>query len=128
MRPDTRNSTSFLKLLSLVTALLLWLFVSFGQESTLAVQVPVEVRRIPSGLAIVSGVPTSIAVTFSGPRFQVQRLARQPALLPLDLAGVREGTVVFPSLGKLLSVPAGVQVTRIYPAALELRLEKVAVR
>ena len=128
MRPDTRNSSHFLKLLSLATALLLWLFVSFGREATVAVQVPVEVRGIPSGLVVVSGVPASIAVTFCGPRFQVQRLARQAASLPLDFAGVREGTVVFPNLEKLLSLPAGVQVTRIYPAALQVHLDKVAAR
>jgi hypothetical protein len=123
--PETGSNLT-LKLLSLAVALLLWLFVSYGRETTLSLQVPVQMGQLSSGLVLAGGLPASVAVTVSGPKILVRRLADQSPRLALDLEGVHEGKVVFPDLAKLLHLPAGVHVIRIYPAALELHLEKSA--
>ena len=125
---ETTSNTMFLRLLSFGVALLLWLFVTYGRDATLVLQVPPEIRQLPPGLEVVGELPPPVALTVCGPRFQIRRLANQKLHLPLDLAGAREGKVAFPDLKRLVHLPAGVRVTRISPAAMELRLEKVPAR
>ena len=124
---ETTSKTMFLRFLSLGVALLLWLFVTYGRDATLVLQVPPEIRALPPGLGVVGELPPPVAVTVCGPRFQIRRLAAAQIKLPLDLSGAREGRVAFPDLERLVCLPAGVRITRITPAALELRLEKTPV-
>ncbi len=121
---EISSNTLALKLLSLAAAVLLWLFVTYGLEATLVVQIPLEIRHLAPDLVVAGEVPSSVALTVSGPKIQVQRLAGQNLRLPLDLEGVGAGSVAFPDMQRLVPLPAGVRVTRVYPAALELRLEK----
>ncbi len=125
--PETTGNTMFLRLLSLGVALLLWLFVTYGRDGTLVLQIAPELRQLPPGLAVIGEPPSPVALTVTGPRFQLRHLATAKLRIPLDLSGAREGRVAFPDLERLVRLPAGVRITRITPAALELRLEKTPV-
>jgi YbbR-like protein len=111
-----------LKLLSLAAALLLWLFAGFGREQTATVPVPVELLNLPSAFQVAEPVPASVEVTVTGPKIRVTGLQGRGIRLHLDLAAVREGTVVFTALHRQVKTPAGVDVVRVQPAAIELRI------
>ena len=78
-----RSSRNFLlKLLSLVAAFSLWLFVNAGERDTeIALQVPLELRNIPAHLMITSPRVDFIDLRVSGPRTLLGRIDRSRSRL-----------------------------------------------
>ena len=68
------------KLLSLVFALILWMFIMGERRLEVGYRVPLELQNIPQGLMIANEVPTSASVRISGPR------ALQVNLSPSDIS------------------------------------------
>lgn len=114
-----------LKLLSLAFAVVLWFFVMGEQRHEASHVVPVEYRNLPKGLIITNEVPSAVAVTLSGPRAQLVHMGPDDLSLPLDLAGLKPGVTSFKRLEENLQAPAGVVVTRISPASIDVHLERV---
>jgi len=113
-----------LKALSLLLALLLWLFVTGGGEGEKRVSVRLELKNLAPGLAVASKPVEQVDLRLAGPRIDLAKIAAEGMAIPLDLQGAGEGAVVFPSPEKVLRLPAGVRVTRVSPATIELRLVK----
>ena len=114
-----------LKALSLIMAVVIWFFVDVGKETEISMAVPVLFKNIPSGLVIAGAPPPPINVRLKGPKVALLKFrAERPALL-LDLKGAMEGITGFPALESMITLPEGVRVTRVIPAAMEVRLEKM---
>ena len=90
----TRNIA--LKVLSLVIAFSLWMFVNFGERDTEeSLRVPLELRNIPAHLMITSPRVDFVDLRVTGPRTLLGRIDRNRLSIPLDLGGVRPGPAVF---------------------------------
>lgn len=119
---ETLRHNLGLKALSLLLAVVLWLFVAADRETEKSLSVPVMLENLPSSLSVAGNPPSSIDIRIKGPRMLVMKsLAQHPHLL-LDLKGSSEGTISFPSPGAMINLPEGVRVTRVIPAAIEIRL------
>lgn len=114
------------KALSLVLAVVLWLFVAAEKETEIGVTVPVRVINLTSGLVVVNRMPHRVDVRVAGSRIALLKLRTVAPALVLDLQGAREGTTGFPWLEKNIPLPAGVRVIRITPATIEVRLAKAS--
>ena len=114
-----------LKLISLAFAVVLWFFVMGEQRHEVAHVVAVDYRNLPKGLIIANEVPDAVAVTLSGPRAVLVRLGPDDLSLPLDLSGLKPGLTSFKRLEENLKAPGGVVVTRISPASIDIRLERI---
>jgi YbbR domain-containing protein len=114
-----------LKALSLFLAMMLWLFVAAGMESEIALFMPVVFAHLSPGLAIVNQPPARIDVRLAGPRILLLKLKAERLPVFLDLQGVREGITAFPAVEMAIHIPEGVRVTRVTPAAIEVRLAKI---
>ena len=114
-----------LKLLSLAFALILWFFVMGEQRHEVSHVVPVDYRNLPKGLVIANEIPDAVAVTLSGPRALLSHLGPEELALPLDLSGLKPGVTSFKRLEENLKAPGGVVVTRISPASIDIRLERI---
>ena len=114
-----------LKLLALAFAVILWFFVMGEQRHEVAHVVTVDYRNLPKGLIIANEVPDAVAVTLSGPRALLVHLGPDDLSLPLDLSGLRPGVTSFKRLEENLKAPSGLVVTRISPATIDIRLERV---
>jgi len=123
----TRNLS--LKLLSLLIAFGLWMFVNFGErDAEESVRMALELRNIPPELMITSPRVDFIDVRVSGPRTLLGRIDRNRLSMGLDLTGVRPGPAVFRVGAEQLNLPRGVRVIRINPAQVTIELEKTAQR
>src|SRR5437588_10694927 len=81
-----------LRLLSIVLASGLWMFVNTGQhEAETTMQVPVEYRALPPGLVIVNQHPDFVEVQIGGPRTLLSLLNPNRLTVRLDLRGVTLG-------------------------------------
>ena len=115
-----------LKVLSVVAAFCVWLFVNAGARDTeRALQVPLELRNIPGSLMITSPRVDFIDLRASGPRTLLSRIDRTKLVIPLDLTGVRPGPAVFGISTESLNLPRGVKVVRITPSQVTLELAKI---
>jgi len=114
------------KLVSLLAALGLWLFVNFGERDTeAAFQIPLELRNIPAHLMIVSPRVDFIGLRVSGPRTLLNRIDQQHLSMVLDLSGMQPGPAVFHVRTDTLNLPRGVNVVRLTPSEVTLALARV---
>lgn len=112
------------KLISIVLALFLWFYAAWERNAVQDFRVALELKNLPAGLAV-SGVkqPPQLDVSVAGPRILLKKLEYAPPAATVDLARAKEGATVFTGFEKLVKVPPGLTVTRVYPASVEIRLE-----
>jgi hypothetical protein len=111
-----------LKLLALVFASALWLFVMTSEKSDLILSAPVELDGIPPGLVISGERPEAVDVQLHGLRGTLARLAPDQLKARLSLAGARPGEVMLRVLPEHIVVPPGVTVLRVNPSRIRLVL------
>jgi hypothetical protein len=116
----TRNFD--LKLLSLALAVCIWSFTALSRETHYELVLPVELRNVPPGYALVASPQGTVRFTLSGPTIMIDGARRANASLILNLRGVGPGRTLFSHLETDLKLPDGVRVTRISPATLEIDL------
>ncbi len=112
-----------LKLISLAFAVVLWFFVMGERRHEVAHIVPIIYRGVAERLIIANQVPGSVEVAVSGPRALLSHLAAGDMAISVDLAGAAAGVTTYKRLEESLSLPAGLTVTRISPAYVDVRLE-----
>jgi YbbR domain-containing protein len=118
-----------LKVLSLLAAFALWVFVNAGaHETERALQIPLELRNLPSHLMIVSPRVDFIDLRVSGPRTLLGRINPSELSIVLDLGGVRPGPAVFRVLTEPLNLPRGVKVARLTPSEVTLEFSRLSRR
>ena len=107
-----------LKLLSIGVAALLWLVVTGDPEVERTIRVGLELQRAPTGVELVGTVPDTVAVRVRGGTSQLSGLGSGNLSVVVDLDGVRPGRRLFPLTADQVTVPYGVQVVQVTPAAL----------
>ncbi len=117
-----------LKLLSLILATLLWVFVVGEQQSEVGYTVPLELKSIPSGLMVANEVPSLVDVRIVGPRTLLMNLSPKNVGITVDLGDLEAGLTSFKRLDERLNIPSGLKVTRLSPSYVDVKLERVRTR
>lgn len=111
-----------LKVLSLILAFFLWLFVKGGMREEVAVMVPVELEKVPSTLCVRGIDPPSVTIRLGGVLSQLNRLRLDEMSVRLNLSGARPGINTFLLRPGDFSLPPGVEILRISPSEVKVRL------
>lgn len=119
----TENWT--LKLISLVFALILWIFIMGERRQEVGYRVPLELQNIPAELIIANEVPSMIDVRVSGPRTILMKVSPNDISIAVDLADLHPGLTTFKRLEERLNLPSGLRVTRLSPSFIDLKLERI---
>jgi len=114
-----------LKGLALGLAVILWWFVAGESNVHVGFAVPLEIRNIPSGMAITNKVDRQVDVRLAGPSTLINTLQQKEISAAVDLSGAKAGRETIPLSERSVKVPAGVRVERVYPAYVEVMLEKL---
>lgn len=112
-----------LKVLALIIALGLWL--AGQRDIERSIEVPVEVRNLPTGLMLMDNRVDFVVLRLSGPRRLVSTFDAETLKLGLDLSAAKPGPATFPLSSTSLNIPRGVTVSRITPPLINLRIEPV---
>jgi len=115
-----------LKGLAVMIAIGLWL--AGHRDIERAVEVPVEFRNIPSDLMVMDNRIDYVVLRLTGPRTLISTLDPDELKLSLDLNGAKSGSSSYPLGPGSFSFPRGVQIARVTPPVINLRLEPVAKR
>ena len=125
------SSNFGLKLFSFAFALGIWLYLNAGQgqkAAEKAVEVPVELRNIPSDVMVVNPGPGQVEIRVAGTPALLSAMDQERLKVVLDLARARPGTSTFRLSPDFFDPPRGVRIRRISPSVIDLRLEAVIER
>lgn len=112
-----------LKILSVVLALILWIFVLGEKSIEYSFVVPLELTNLPSNLVIVSDVTGSIGLRVAGPRPLVSLLKPEKLSVSLDLKEAEPGKTSFLITENNIAMPRGVKLIRINPSMIDLEID-----
>lgn len=118
----------FLKILSLIFAIILWFFVVLEDKVEQDVEVFLHYQHVPKGLILVNSPPEKVRVKVVGPRSILRNLTRRTLFLNIDLEDLDRGKHLLTLHPKDISLPAGLEIIGIQPEKIEIILERVASR
>jgi YbbR domain-containing protein len=119
----TKNPT--LKVISLILAIILWLFVKSTSEGEVGLVVPLEFFGIPSSLIVTEVSEDAIMVRIMGPLSQLERLSTKEGRARIDLSSARPGTNTFQILPDDFNLPPALKITQISPSSIKVELDGV---
>lgn len=115
-----------LRVLSLLLAIALWVFVNAGEHTDEAqLEVPVRYNSLHGGLVIINDHPQFIKITVSGTPTMLSLLDPDRMTLRLNLTGVGPGQASFRLTPEMFSQYRGTSVTRIVPSQIVLDIDRV---
>jgi len=112
-----------LKATSLGLAVMLWFAIAGEKTSELGLMVPVELQSFPRDMELTGEPVNTIEARLRASTSIIQRLRPGEVAAMIDLAGVGEGEHIEHLTEDSLRVPFGVQVVRLTPSVITLRLE-----
>ena len=115
----------FLKLLSLVFAIVLWFFVMGERKLEVGYAIPLELKNVPPGMMVANDVPSLIDVRISGPRTLLMNLRPNDISISVDLKDLQPGLTTFRRLEEHLNIPSALKVTRVSPSFVDIKLERI---
>ncbi|MCB9476405.1 MAG: hypothetical protein H6683_01745 [Deltaproteobacteria bacterium] len=119
-----------LKLLSLVFALALWIFVSIGQSLIeMPKGVPLTLRNLPKNLIRTSDIVNQIDIKVLGTSAQLRGIDNDKLSYEIDLSDAQPGTMSRKIIQtRIQGIPSGVKITEIVPSRVTItvseRIEK----
>lgn len=114
----------FMKLISLLFAIVLWYFVSSEDRVDMNIQIPVEIVNLPRDLVISNEYKNTLDVTVSGPRGLIRKIT-QGITRSIDLSKATPGNTVIANEAESIYMPSGISVLRINPTHITLVLDRL---
>lgn len=113
-----------LKLLSLLLAAVLWLFVTLETADEIEIPLVINLVNVPSGFKLQNTSATWLSLRIAGPRILLLRQRWQGAQAVLDLYGADSGRATFPELSRFVVLVPGVRLVRVTPVSLDVALAR----
>ena len=123
MKFFTKNTT--LKVISLILAIILWVFVKSKSGGEVGLVVPLEFYRVPSNLIVTNVTDEAINVRITGSVIQLQRLPTREIRARIDLSRARPGTNSFDILPDNFNISKDLDITQISPSSVKIELDHV---
>jgi YbbR domain-containing protein len=118
----------WLKLASLLLAIVLWFLVAHDPIAEVEMRVPIEFRNLPDNLEIDSANFTEAQIRVRGPERLIHRLQVTDARAEVDLANVPPGERTFDLTSRQVHVPHDLEVVQIIPGQFHLSFDNRATR
>ena len=101
-----------------------WWFVAGESKVLVSFTVPLEIRNVPRGLTMTNKPERQVEVRLSGPSSLLSGMRPTEISAGVDLTAAREGRQSFTMDDRAVKVPPGIKVQRIFPASVEVVLER----
>ncbi len=118
----------WLKVVSLLLAIGLWLTLARSPIAEVEVRVPIEFQNLPDKLEIDSANYTEVRIRVRGPERVIHRLQAADVHAEINLATVRPGERTFDLSSSQIHVPQDLEVVQIIPAQFHLSFDDRATR
>jgi YbbR domain-containing protein len=119
---------SWLKVLSIGLAVLLWMVVAGEETVERGLRVPLELLQVPEGIELLGEVPSAVDVRMRGASGTLSRVGQGDVVAVLDLRSAKTGRRLFPIGPDQVRAPYGVEVVQVTPSAVAMAFEESASR
>ncbi len=127
MRFNLRQNL-YLKIFSLLLAVACWFVVRSEEDRVKDFAVPIDYVNLPSSLDMSGAVVDTVAVRLRGPEPILRMTTDDRLSARIDLSHVPMGEQTIPVTPEMIRAPGGVEVVRISPDLIPIRLERRAKR
>jgi YbbR domain-containing protein len=117
-----------LKLLSVVLAVGLWLFVGSAERTEIALAVPIEYVGLEGPLTLEGARRETVDVQLQATRWGAERVSPATVRVRVDVSGLREGDNLVHLVPESVQAPPGVRVTQVAPAWTGVRVVRTETR
>jgi YbbR domain-containing protein len=117
-----------LKLLSLVLAVGLWLFVGTAERAEIALAVPIEYVGLEGPLTLEGRRQEMVDVQVEATRWAADRVSPASVRVRVDVSRLREGDNLVQLLPENVEAPRGARVTRLAPSWTTVRVAQAATK
>lgn len=130
MMINCQNHRACCLLLMLLAALLFWLLSPLEPAQSLSLNeidilIPVDPYKLPEGLTLAGPALKEIEIRVKGTPEALEALRRNVPRYPLDLSAAAVGVESVAIDPHLIPMPAGIQITRVNPAYLSVRVDRL---
>jgi YbbR domain-containing protein len=124
-----RGSNIGLRVLAVVLAIGLWIFVNAGERGSVeSLNVPISYASLPQGMVIVNHPPTQVKIEVTGPRTLLSLLDPERLTLKIDTPSLAAGQSEFKIYPAMFNVGRNTAVTSISPDSLSLDIDRMVTR
>ncbi|MBV9574088.1 MAG: YbbR-like domain-containing protein [Acidobacteriales bacterium] len=113
----------WLKVISLLLAVGLWLVVARDAVTEVAVDVPIEFRDIPPNLEISTETLPRAQIRLRGPQRIIRRLQPKDVYAEIEVKGLKPGERVFDLTSQYIHQPSSLEVVQVIPGQLHLAFD-----
>lgn len=117
-----------LKIVALALGVAAWWFVTGESKVLVSFTVPLEIRNVPKGLTMTNKPEQQVEVRLSGPSSLLSGLRPAEISAGVDLTAARSGRQFFTMDDRVVKVPPGIKVQRIFPSSIEVILDRTEQR
>lgn len=114
-----------LKLVAVALATALWFFVAGQSNTEVGFLVPIGYKDAPRDLVISNMPPDEVEVRVMGPKLFINNLSAAHITAELDLSGATVGVNSYRLKPSDITTPMGVEVLRLRPNSVEVRMDKL---
>jgi len=114
----------WLKLISLMLAVILWFFVVSKGRAVIVLDIPIEFRNVPVNLEV-ADTPGAISVSIEGHERLLKRLKQEDIRIVIDLSNFKKGKTLYTLHADDIKLPNTLTVTKISPQTIKFTLEKM---
>lgn len=119
----------WLKVLSVLMAVALWMFVISRGQSEVAIEVPISYANVPEGLEVVKDESASVtSVGISGHERFLKNLKSGDVRVVLDLSGFKKGRHLFGIKRKDVVLPTPLRLISVSPSTVLVTVEEVVTK
>jgi YbbR domain-containing protein len=117
-----------LKLLSLVLAVGIWLYVGTAERLEIALAIPVEYVGLEGNLALDGRRPETVEVQLQATRWAASRISPASVRVQVDVSDLHEGNNLLHLQPAHVDAPWGARATRLSPAWVTIRAVRAATK
>ncbi len=114
-----------LKSLAVIFSIALWFFVAGQSNTEVGFLVPIGYKGVPADLVIGSSPPDEVEVRVEGPKFFINNISPAKIIAEIDMSNATEGLNTFRFKPTDVTTPMGVQVVRLRPSSVEVRMYRL---
>ncbi|HET6373107.1 MAG TPA: CdaR family protein [Candidatus Polarisedimenticolia bacterium] len=118
------RSNRSLKVASVILAIFVWMYVRGEARPQQIFSVPLELEGLPEDLALAGEVPETVLARVRAPDSTLRNLSPGRFRARIRLDGARPGDLTVPLAPEMIRAPLGVEVERVDPRSLSLRVER----
>jgi len=117
-----------LKILSVVLAISMWIFVTYRGQSEMALDVPIGFKNMPKGLELLRESAKMVALNLRGQERLLKSLKPMDINVVIDLSNAKRGESTYYLDKNAVIVPGTVDILRVEPTYVRVMLDESMVK